>query len=150
MTAAYPHWGAAARPPPASGRVGRRPARDLRAVDEHPVFADFTRILSFYHTAEHFAKAAESLFRKGSARARRCCQFWRHKPRHQHGAVEALMRSMLYRRRTLREGTPRYRDATSQLGFLRNNRDRTDCAGYGAQGLIISSAPVEAGAKRPL
>jgi len=118
-----------------------------RAVDEHPVFADFTPILDFYHTTEHLSKAAESLFGKGSAKAKRWYESWRHKLRHQPAAVAALIRSMRYHLGKLREGTPRHGDATSELGFFRNNRDKMDYASYRARGLIISSGPVEAAAK---
>ena len=58
------------------------------------MFADFTPILDFYHSTEHLSKAAESLFGKGSAKAKRWYESWRHKLRHQRGAVAALIRSI--------------------------------------------------------
>lgn len=118
-----------------------------RAADEHPVFADFTRILDFYHATEHLSKAAEHLFGKGSARGKRWYQCWRHKLRHESGAVDGVIRSLSHHRRKLRPDTQRYRDVTCEQGYFRNNRDKMDYANYRSQGLIISSGPVEAAAK---
>ena len=39
------------------------------------------------------------------------------------------------------------RQATTEMGYFRNNRDKMEYAGYHASGLIISSGPVEAAAK---
>jgi len=49
--------------------------------------------------------------------------------------------------RKLRKRTERYRLATVELGYFRNNRDKMDYARYHTSGLIISSGPVEAAAK---
>ena len=118
-----------------------------RAVDRQPVFDGFTRILDFYHATQHLSKAAEHLFGKMSAQARRWYRSWRHKLRHQPGAVQGLIRSVAYHRRKLREGSERHRAATTELGYFRNNRDKMDYAGYREAGLILSSGPVEAAAK---
>ena len=118
-----------------------------RVVDEHAVFDDFTRILDFYHAAQHLSKAAEHLFGKSSAKADRWYRSWRHKLRHDSGAVKSLIRSLSYHRRKLWKRTERHRQATIELGYFRNNRDKMDYARYHASGLIISSGPVEAAAK---
>ena len=49
-----------------------------RIVDEHGVFEGFTRILDFYHAAQHLSMAAEHLFGKASAKADRWYRSWRH------------------------------------------------------------------------
>ena len=118
-----------------------------RTVDEHSEFDDFIRILDFYHAAEHLSKAAEHLFGKASAKADQWFRSWRHKLLHGPGAVEGLIRSLSYHRRKLRRRSERYRQATTELGYFRNNRDKMDYAHYRALGLIISSGPVEAAAK---
>ena len=118
-----------------------------RTVDELSVFDGFTRILDFYHAAQHLSKAAEHLFGKASAKADRWYRSWRHKLRHEPGAVDGLLRSLSYHRRKLRRRSERYRQATTELGYFRNNRDKMDYARYHASGLIISSGPVEAAAK---
>ena len=118
-----------------------------RMVDEHSVFDGFTRILDFYHAAQHLSMAAEHLFGKSSAKADHWYRTWRHKLRHNPGAVDGLIRSMCYHRRKLRQRTERYRQATVELGYFRNNRDKMDYARYHALGVIISSGPVEAAAK---
>ena len=118
-----------------------------RIVDEHGVFEGFTRILDFYHAAQHLSMAAEHLFGKKSAKADRWYRSWRHKLRHTPNAVAGLIRSLSYHRRKLRRRSDRYRQATPEMGYFRNNRDKMEYAGYHASGLIISSGPVEAAAK---
>ena len=118
-----------------------------RTVDGLRVFDGFTRILDFYHAAQHLSKAAEHLFGKRSGKADLWYRRWRHKLRHEPGAVQGLIRSLAYHRRQLPKGSPRHRQATTELGYFRNNRDKMDYAGYHASGLILSSGPVEAAAK---
>ena len=118
-----------------------------RTVDEHDVFDGFTRILDFYHAAQHLSTAAEHLFGKASAKADRWYRSWRHKLRHEPDAVGGLIRSLSYHRRKLPRRSPRYRQATTELGYFRNNRKKMAYARYHASGLIISSGPVEAAAK---
>ena len=118
-----------------------------RMVDEHSVFDGFTRILDFYHAAQHLSMGAEHLFGKSTLKADRWYRSWRHKLRHDPGAVNGLIRSMCYHRRKLRKRTERYHLASVELGYFRNNRDKMDYASYHASGLIISSGPVEAAAK---
>ena len=118
-----------------------------RMVDEHAVFDGFTRILDFYHASHHLSMAAEHLFGKSSAKADRWYRAWRHKLRHEPGAVDRVIRSLRYHRRKLGKRHQRYRQATVELGYFRNNRDKMDYAGYQASGLSISSGPVEAAAK---
>ena len=118
-----------------------------RAAGEHAVFDDFTCILDFYHATDHLSKAAEHLFGKGSDAAQRWYQSWRHKLKHDAGAVHGLIRSLWRYRRKLGQRSQRYCGATCELKFFRNNRNKMDYAGYRARGLIISSGPVEAAAK---
>ncbi len=116
-------------------------------VDQQSVFDGFTRILDFYHAAHHLSKAAEHLFGKASAKADRWYRSWRHKLRHEPNAIKGLIRSLSYHRRKLPSGSKRYRQASVELGYFRNNRDKMEYARYHALGLIIASGPVEAAAK---
>ncbi len=116
-------------------------------VDQQSVFDGFTRILDFYHAVHHLSNAALSLFAKASAKANRWYRRWRHKLRHEPDAIKGLIRSLSYHRRKLRRGSQRYRQATTQLGYFRNNQDKMEYARYHALGLIIASGPVEAAAK---
>ena len=118
-----------------------------RAVDGLRVFDGLTRILDFYRAAQHLSKAAEHLFGKRSAKADGWYRRWRHKLRHEPGAVQGLIRSLAYHRSPLPKGSQRHRQATTELGYFRNNRDKMDYAGYHASSLILSSGPVEAAAK---
>ncbi len=116
-------------------------------VDQQSVFDGFTRILDFYHAAHHLSKAAESLFGKATTKTDRWYRCWRHKLRHEPDAIKGLIRSLSYHRRKLRRGSQRYRQASVELGYFRNNRDKMEYARYHALGLILSSGPVEAAAK---
>ncbi len=116
-------------------------------VDQQSVFDGFTRILDFYHAAHHLSKAAESLFGKATTKADRWYRRWRHKLRHLPDAIKGLIRSLSYHRRKLRRGSQRYRQASVELGYFRNNQDKMEYARYHALGLIIASGPVEAAAK---
>ena len=118
-----------------------------RTVDEHAEFDGFIRILDFYHAAQHLSMAAEHLFGKASAKADRWYRSWRHKLRHEPGAVASLIRSLRYHRRKFPKRSGRYRRVSTELGYFTNNRDKMDYARYHATGLIISSGPVEAAAK---
>lgn len=118
-----------------------------RAAGEHAVFDDFTRILDFYHTTEHLSKAAQHLFGKDADAAKQWFQVWRHKLKHDIGAVHGLIRSLWRYRRKLGKRSQRYDDATRELKFFRNNRDKMNYADYRKRGLMIGSGPVEAAAK---
>ena len=118
-----------------------------RAAGKHRVFDDFTRILDFYHATEHLSKAAEHLFGKGTDAAKRWYQSWRHKLKHNPGAVDGLIRSLRHYRRQRAKRSLRYREATRELKYFGNNRDKMDYAAYRARGLIIGSGPIEAAAK---
>ena len=107
-------------------------------VDQQSVFDGFTRILDFYHAAHHLSKAAEHLFGKASAKADRWYRSWRHKLRHEPNAIKGLIRSLSYHRRKLPSGSKRYRQASVELGYFRNNRDKMEYARYHALGLIIA------------
>ena len=67
--------------------------------------------------------------------------------RHSPNAVAGLIRSLSYHRRKLGRRSQRYRQATTELGYFRNNGDKMEYARYHASGLIIFSGPVEAAAK---
>jgi hypothetical protein len=118
-----------------------------RAVDACPVWADFTQIVDFYHATEHLSRAAEALFGKSSAAAQRWYQRWRHKLKHQLGAVAALQRSLHYHQQRLQKRTARWHEVNLHRGYFRHNQHRMDYAGYRAAGLPIGSGPLEAACK---
>jgi hypothetical protein len=122
--------------------------RDIwREVNAHAVFDGFTRILDFFHATEHLSLAAEGLFGKSTSKAKHWYGRWRHKLKHEPGAVTALQRSLRYHRKQLKKDSERWREVTSHLGYFRNNQDKMDYATYRAQGLPIGSGPVEAACK---
>ena len=110
------------------------------------MFDGFTRILDFYHAAQHLSTAAEQFFGKALATADRGYRSWRHELHRDAGAVDGLIRSLSYHRRKLRKRTQRHRQATVELGYFPNNREKMNCARYRALGFVVSSGPVEAAA----
>jgi hypothetical protein len=122
--------------------------RDIwRQVNAHAVFDGFTRILDFFHATEHLSQAAEALFGKGTAKAEKWYDRWYHRLKHTPGAHRALQRSVRYHRKQLNTDSERWKNATSELGYFRNNQDKMDYATYRAWGLPIGSGPVEAACK---
>ena len=119
-----------------------------RIVDEHCVFEGFTRILDFYHAAQHLSMAAEHLFGKASVTSGSLVSILAAQTApytQRRGGVDPLC--VLPSSQTPKTIGQRYRQATTELGYFRNNRDKMDYARYHAWGLIISSGPVEAAAK---
>ena len=118
-----------------------------RAVAACPVLADFTQIVDFYHATEPLSRAAEALFGKSSAAAQQWYHRWRHKLKHQPGAVAALQRSLHYHQQRLSKRGARWHEVSQQRGYFRHNQQRMDYAGYRAAGLPIGSGPLEAACK---
>lgn len=118
-----------------------------RTVQELDIFADFTLILDFYHAAEHLSKASEWIFGKGSEEARQWYDRWRGKLLEEEGAARGLIRSVKRYRAQCRKGSARYTELTKELGYFRANVTKMDYATYRADGIPISSGPVEAACK---
>ena len=117
------------------------------SADAMDVYADFTRILDFYHAAEHLSKAAEALFGKKAEKGQRWFAKYRRILRTQPGGARALLRSMQYHRRKLRSNGERYKTTAQVITYFQNNIDKMDYARYRRMGLPIGSGPVEAACK---
>ena len=117
------------------------------SADAMDVYTDFTRILDFYHAAEHLSKAAEALFGKKSQKGQRWFAKYRHILRTQPGGARTALRSMQYHRQKLRSNSERDTTASRVITYFRNNLDKMDYARYRKMGLPIGSGPVEAACK---
>lgn len=110
-------------------------------------FADYEKLIDYYHTLEHLSKAAEVLFGKGS----RCAVGWYNKYRikllEDDDAPAAILRSLEYYRRRQRLGKTR-RDALMQeRTFFQRNQQRMAYASFRRRGLPIGNGPVESACK---
>ena len=118
-----------------------------KAAARQNVYDGFVRILDFYHATEALSKAAEALFGKQTERALRWYEKYRKKMRDRRGGAEAVLRSMRYHAKKVRENSERGRTLGKQIRYVARNLHRMEYAKYRRRGLPIGSAPVEAACK---
>ncbi|MDA1129756.1 MAG: hypothetical protein O2913_13845 [Chloroflexi bacterium] len=116
-------------------------------VEKHPLFSTFTPILDFYHAATHLSTVAEAMFGKKAKDADRWYKRWRHKLKHEPGAVKGLLRSLQRYRKLLSRGSAKHQALTREIGYFLANRNKMDYASYQSNGLPIGSGPIEAACK---
>ena len=115
-------------------------------VENQPQFAGWETLLDFQHTIEHTSAAADAVFGKGTAKARK----WLDKKRrllleHDDGGRRVLR--SLNRLGQRRLGKAAREELGRQRQFFRNNHMRMKYASFRARGLPIGSGPVEAAGK---
>ena len=116
-------------------------------AEQTPLFADYRRVVDFYHTCEHLADAAEALWGAGSPQANQWYNAYRHKLLHEEEGAHAVLRSIDYYRRTQRFSKTRREALDTQRTFFQRNKKRMNYAAFRQQGLPIGSGPVEAACK---
>ena len=116
-------------------------------VKEQPECAQYEKIIDFYHTCEHLAKAAEALFGKQSREGTRWFETYRNVLRERDRGGWDVLRSIDYYRRTLKLTAAQQRAALDQRTFFANNHDRMTYASFRRRGLPIGSGVVEAACK---
>jgi len=110
-------------------------------------FAEYEKLIDYYHTTEHLSKAAEALFGKGSRRGTAWYDKYRIKLLEEDDAPVAILRSLDYYNHRQRLGKAR-REALEQEGtFFRRNQQRMQYASFRRRGLPIGNGPVEAACK---
>lgn len=97
-------------------------------------------VLDFYHAAEHLNDLAKALYPGDAEKA----GAWCHTLKHEGGAALVAALEGLDLRGRKAEARETYRQV---LGYVRNNRHRTDYPRYLANGWLIGSGHVEAGCK---
>lgn len=115
--------------------------------DSKERFADYEKLLDYYHTTEHLSLAAESLFGKNSDRREQWYEKWCAKLKDEEWDVDGLIRSLRYHRgkRKLRGSTAKAYE--QQLGFFERNRQWMNYAAFLKRNLPIGSGPTEAAYK---
>lgn len=123
-------------------------ARGLwKYADDNPRFADYEKLLDFYHTSEHLASAAELLFGKKSAQAKNWYKTYYHRLKQEDGAAESIIRSIDYYKHQRKFGQKRLKALVAERTFFRRNKHRMAYADFQRRGLPIGSGPVEAACK---
>ena len=110
-------------------------------------FADYEKLIDYYHTTEHLSKAAEALFGKGSRGAAAWYDTYRVKLLEKDDAPVALLRSLDYYGQRQRLGKTRREALTQERTFFRRNQQRMNYASFRRRGLPIGNGPVEAACK---
>lgn len=118
-----------------------------RAADQMEVYDDFTRILDFFHAAEHLSKAAEAIFGKQVSKATDWYEKYREQMRDEAGGVEAAIRSMRYHSHKLRRNSERFATVRRVIRYFLKNTAKMQYCDFKARGLPIGSGPVEAACK---
>jgi hypothetical protein len=116
-------------------------------VNSSPQFDEYEKLVDFYHASEHLSKAAEALLGKASSEAKKWYESWYDMLIKEEGAVEALIRSIDYHRKTRKLPKSRVEDIRKERTFFRRNKRRMNYAGFLHRDLPIGSGPVEAACK---
>lgn len=110
-------------------------------------FADYEKIIDYWHTLEHLSLAAEALFGKGSEEATRWYAKYRKKLLEEDLGARSVLHSMDYFE-TARGLSKARRDAlATQRTFFERNQSKMTYADFRRRGLPIGSGPVEAACK---
>jgi hypothetical protein len=118
-----------------------------KEVENDPLFADFEKIIDYFHTTEHLSNAAEAIFGKGSAEG----DEWYESKRgvlleEEHGA-EQVYRSLLYFQKNYKYPKDRKEALSREITFFRNNKSRMEYKRFRDSGLPIGSGVIEAACK---
>ena len=116
-------------------------------ADQTPLFADYWKIVDFYHACEHLADAAEALWGPGSPKANQWYADYRHQLLHQTKGADHVLGSIDYYLRTRRWSKTKRAAIETQRTFFRRNKARMHYALFRQHGLPIGSGPVEAACK---
>jgi len=110
-------------------------------------FADYEKLIDYYHTIEHLSKAAEVLFGKGSRRAVAWYNKYRVKLLEDDDAPAAILRSLDYYSHRQRLGKTRREALSQERTFFSRNQQRMTYASFRRRRLPIGNGPVEAACK---
>jgi hypothetical protein len=118
-----------------------------KEVDSNPLFADFEKIIDYFHTTEHLSNAAEAIFGKDSAEGDEWYESKRLQLLEDENGAELVYRSLLYYQQSYWYPKDR-RDALGrEVAFFRNNKDRMEYKRFRDSGLPIGSGVIEAACK---
>lgn len=116
-------------------------------ADQEERFADYEKLLDYFHTTEHLSLASEALFGKKSKAGLHWYRKWCTKLKAEEWAVDGLIRSLEYYRRNRKLGKASSKVYEQQLGFFKRNRQWMNYANFLNRNLPIGSGPTEAACK---
>ena len=115
--------------------------------DRRERFAEYEKLLDYFHVTEHLSQAAEALFGKKDGFGSRWYRNWCTKLKTDEWAVDALIRSMRYHRRKRKLTKASLKEFEVHFGFFRRNRQWMNYECFLKRGLPIGSGPTEAACK---
>lgn len=110
-------------------------------------FADYEKVLDYFHATEHLSQASEAIFGKKSEEGKAWYKHWCSKLKHEQWGVDGLIRSMGYYRAKLALTKSSIKLFEQQRGFFKRNRKWMNYASYTQRNLPIGSGPTEAACK---
>ena len=118
-----------------------------KEIDTNPLFADFEKIIDYFHTTEHLSNAAEAIWGKDNQDGEvwyesKCVQLLED----EHGA-EQVYRSLLYYQQNYKYPKAQRDALKREVTFFKNNKDRMEYARYRRNGWPIGSGVIEAACK---
>lgn len=116
-------------------------------IEADPLYDGATQILDFFHVIEHLSRAAEAIFGKKEQAAARWHAKYRALLLEDPDALDSVLRSLRYYRKSLRSGSERRRVVERVIRYYGRNRERMRYADFQARGLPIGSGVVEAACK---
>lgn len=116
-------------------------------LDSRPLFADFERIVDFFHAAEHLTAASEALFGKGTPVARAWATEHRGTLLDNDDGAARVVRAIDSAARDRRLPAWARQVVATQRQYFARHGDRMTYASFRARGLPIGSGPVEAAGK---
>ena len=116
-------------------------------IEADPRYDGATQVLDFFHAVEHLSRAAEAIFGKKERAASRWHAKYRALLLENLDALDSVLRSLRYYRKSLRCGSERRQAVDRVICYYGRNRDRMRYAEFRARGLPIGSGVVEAACK---
>lgn len=116
--------------------------------EAHPRLKNAVHVNDYFHSAGYVNAAAEALFGKGTAEAKRWFEKYRRILKKEDGGVEKVLRSIRYFRSSRKiRAKDRNKVIRKTLRYFSRNRSRMNYAEYLRRGLPIGSGVVEAACK---
>lgn len=116
-------------------------------VDATPLFADYEKLIDYWHTLEHLSDTAEALFGKDNSVAELWYETYRRKLLENDRGAESIIRSIDHHVKKLKLSAARKKELKKQRTFFLRNKQRMQYAQFRRRGLPIGSGPVEAACK---
>jgi len=135
-------------PPNVTGIFLSDAAQGIRKeIDTNPLFADFEKIIDYFHTTEHLSNAAEAIWGKDHPDGKTRYESKRGQLLEDENGAEQVYRSLLYYQHSYKYPKARRDALRREVTFFKNNKDRMEYARYRRNGWPIGSGVIEAACK---